>query len=100
MPIKKGAKKSTVTKAVGKKIKFALEAPSAGKVTVAGDFNGWDDKSTPLKKSRKNMWEKDMVLTPGRYEYKFVVDGNWINDPKNNCLAWNSFGSQNSVIEI
>jgi 1,4-alpha-glucan branching enzyme len=104
MPMKKGARRSTMTKtktAKGKKVRFTFEAPDAHSVAVAGDFNGWDGSSTPLKKIRKNMWEKDVMLSPGRYEYKFVIDGNnWVNDPNNSCTAWNSFGSQNSVIEI
>jgi 1,4-alpha-glucan branching enzyme len=109
MVLKKG-KKSCATKSKcatskcssktmkAKKVKFAIVAPQARKVMVAGDFNNWEAK-TSLKKG-KTMWEKDLSLKPGKYEYKFVVDGNWINDPSNNSCVWNSFGTQNSVIEI
>ena len=108
MVMKKGKKRGSATRnysaakpkvSKGKKVKFMLHAPDAGKVMLAGDFNNWQHARTPLKKGKK-AWEKDLVLKPGKYEYKFVVDGNWINDPGNDCYIWNSYGTQNSVIEI
>jgi hypothetical protein len=41
-----------------------------------------------------------MSLKPGRYEYKFFVDGSWVNDPKSPAAVYNSFGTQNSVVEV
>ena len=81
-----------------KKIKFSIHAPGASEVLIAGDFNNWD-ANTRLKKG-KIMWEKELLLKPGKYEYKFVVDGNWINDPNNGCAVTNYFGTQNSIIEV
>lgn len=83
-----------------KKIKFILDAPDASKVMLAGDFNKWDFKKTPLRKGKNRIWNKDMTLKPGRYEYKFVVDGNWVIDPNNNNRVLSSLGTENSVIEI
>ena len=84
-----------------KKANFVLEAPSAGKVALAGDFNNWSDTQTKLRRNKKNnLWKKNLTLKPGRYEYKFVVDGNWINDPNNSNRIQNSFGTENSVIKI
>ena len=103
MPIRKVVRKVIkiqARKPKGKKVKFTFDAPGATRVSIAGDFNGWDSGSTLLKKGKKKIWEKDIALVPGRYEYKFVVDGSWVNDPNNNCSVWNSFGSQNSVLEI
>lgn len=85
---------------VAKKINFTLEAPTATKVMLAGDFNGWDSARTPLRKCNDRIWRKELKLKTGRYEYKFFVDGNWQLDPKNNNRIVNSFGSENSVIEI
>lgn len=80
--------------------RFNLDAPSAKEVTLAGDFNNWDSTSTRLRQGKDNMWRRELRLKGGRYEYKFVVDGNWILDPNNTNRAWNSFGTENSVIEL
>lgn len=92
------AKKKTLTK--GERVKFTLNAAGAKDVKLVGDFNNWDDKKTPLLKDKKREWGVELLLKPGRYEYKFVVDGNWINDPDNSCMVWNAFGTENSVVEI
>lgn len=85
----------------GKKVSFAIEAPAANSVMLAGDFNEWDYETTPLKRvGRSNIWKSDLYLKPGRYEYKFVVDGNWVSDPRNSNKVRNNFGTENSVIEV
>lgn len=84
----------------GKAITFAIAAPEAKDVFLAGDFNNWDYSSTRLSRSKDKSWKTELVLRPGRYEYKFVVDGNWISDPSNTNSSLNSFGTENSVIEI
>ena len=94
----KGCSMSVPKSSPVKKVKFVLEAPNAKQVMVAGDFTKW--AAAALKKSGSKLWEKDLTLQSGRYEYKFVVDGKWINDPKNSRTVSNSFGSQNSVLEI
>ena len=93
-------KKITTKKAASRKIKFAIEAPQAKTVTIAGSFNNWDASSTPLRKSKNKIWSKDITLKPGRYEYRFVVDGSWTNDPNNPNRATNTYGSENSVIQL
>ena len=83
-----------------KSVEFKFYAPTAKKVTLAGSFNNWDIKKHPAKKDTRGNWITKVSLKPGRHEYKFVVDGNWINDPKCSAAAWNSVGSQNSVLEV
>ncbi len=83
-----------------KKVKFCFDAPEANSVTLAGNFTNWEEKPLLLKKTRKKVWEKDVNLKPGKYEYKFIVDGNWVNDPNNSNKNWNSFGTENSIVEI
>ncbi len=89
-----------VRKVTEKPTQFKIYAPKAKKVNLAGDFNSWDLKGAVAKKDSKGNWSAKISLKPGRYEYKFFVDGNWINDPNNNAVAINSFGTQNSVIEV
>jgi len=79
---------------------FKLYAPQAKKVSLVGSFNNWDTKSLSAKKDSKGNWAVNVSLKPGRHEYKFFVDGSWINDPNCSQLISNSFGSQNCTIEV
>jgi 1,4-alpha-glucan branching enzyme len=89
-----------MAKASLKPVTFKLKAPQAKKVSLAGTFNNWDIKSHLAKKGLKGTWSTKVNLKPGRYEYKFVVDGSWINDPTCNASVGNAFGSQNSLVEV
>ena len=53
-----------------------------------------------MKRQADGHWETTIALAPGRYEYKFVVDGNWKHDPLARVNVWNQSGSLNSVIEV
>jgi len=89
-----------MAKATSKAVTFKLTAPKAKKVSVAGSFNNWDVKSHLAKKGLKGNWSAKVNLKPGRYEYKFVVDGAWMNDPDCKNSVCNSLGSQNSLVEV
>ena len=93
-------KKESIEKAKpkSKKVRFNLYAPEAERVFLAGDFNNWDVNNFLLKKAKKGTWEASFTLPPGRYEYRFWVDGVWHDDPNAHERVENSFGSQNSVI--
>ena len=45
-------------------------------------------------------WEATVELAPGRYQYKLIVDGEWIADPAAQKNVPNEHGSLNSVIEV
>ena len=79
--------------------KFKLYAPNAKKVTLAGDFNGWDPNSIPMKKEGDS-WVFRLHLAPGKHRYKFVVDGEWIKDPENKLWEENEYGTGNSIVWI
>jgi len=85
---------------MAKPMEFKLYAPKAKKVSLVGSFNNWDTKSLSAKKDSKGNWTAKVNLKPGRYEYKFFIDGSWVNDPHCPSLITNSFGSQNCVIEV
>jgi 1,4-alpha-glucan branching enzyme len=74
--------------------------PHAERVAVSGEFNGWSTDTTFLKKQKDGLWETTLALPPGRHEYKFVVDGQWIPDPKARQQASNGYGTLNSVLEV
>ncbi|MBI3991287.1 MAG: glycoside hydrolase family 13, partial [Candidatus Omnitrophica bacterium] len=52
------------------------------------------------KKDSKGNWTAKVSLKPGKYEYKFFVDGSWLNDPHCNSCVANAFGTQNCTVEI
>jgi len=83
-----------------KKVSFTLVAPEAKSVLLSGDFNAWNTCSHPLKKDARGKWEIDITLKPGSYQYRFIVDGSWRNDPKCNNVTPNSFGSKNCVLTL
>ena len=83
-----------------KTAEFKLYAPQAKKVSLVGSFNNWDTKSLSANKDSRGNWTAKANLKPGRHEYKFFVDGSWINDPNCSQLVPNSFGSQNCVVEL
>lgn len=89
------AKKKTI-----RSTEFSLTAPEAKEVFVAGDFNDWNPSELAMRKFKAGKYVKKMKLKPGRYEYLFVVDGNWRTDPANTNRHPNVFGTENSVIEI
>jgi chromosome partitioning protein len=85
----------------GQLIVFDLESPQAQEVKLVGDFNGWSLHSALcLKKQEDGIWRKPLYLDPGKYQYKFVVDGKWITDPSNDWCIRNEFGETNSVLVV
>ena len=83
-----------------RRITLSLEAPQAGQVHLMGDFNRWNAKFHSMKKDENGLWNKIVVLTPGRYEYKFLVDGQWQNDPRNVESCYNCFGTHNNILNV
>jgi 1,4-alpha-glucan branching enzyme len=81
---------------------FSLHAPDVTEVYLSGDFNGWqpDAKEYRLRKFKGDVWKKSLKLKPGRYEYQFVVDGQWWCDPANDNRVTNPYCTENSVIEV
>jgi hypothetical protein len=81
-------------------IVFTLDAPEAGAVFLAGDFNGWNATADPLTKGSDGTWSVTVALDPGSYEYKFVVDDQWREDPDNPDKKDDPFGGSNSVVTV
>jgi hypothetical protein len=74
--------------------------PGAKQVFVAGSFNDWKPEQSPLVAAGNGLWTGDLKVTPGRYEYLFVVDGKWLPDPNAKETVANPFGGQNSVLTV
>lgn len=90
-----------------KATQFTCHASNAREVRLAGTFNGWSPTSTPLTKSANGQWTATLPLHPGRYEFKFLVDGVWCCEPGcdgphhgcPNCVG-NAQGTMNRVINV
>jgi 1,4-alpha-glucan branching enzyme len=78
-------------------VEFVLDMPQTRSVAVAGNFNNWDPSQTPLRKTGRGVWRAMVPMPVGRYEYRFVVDGQWFNDPSSTESTPNPFGSENSI---
>ena len=78
--------------------------PGASDVRIAGDFNGWvPDKgvrSLIESDGRTRVWTKILQLPPGTYQYRYVVDGEWREDPDNPELITSSAGGRNSILVV
>jgi hypothetical protein len=80
------------------KVRLELSKPGAQSVAIAGSFNSWQPEQA--KTTGNGGWVKELTIAPGRYEYMFVVDGQWMADPNAKEFTPNPFGGQNSVIVI
>jgi hypothetical protein len=91
-----------VSKVPTVKVTFVLPTcPCCAKrVSLSGDFNGWSPDATPMKRYDDGHWETTLELAPGRYEYKFVRDGEWMPDLLARENVLNGYGTLNSVIEV
>jgi len=83
-----------------KKVSFAVSFPDAAKVALAGEFNDWNPAKHPMERCDDGVWRKSLFLYPGTYEYKFMVDGEWQNDPQNPLVCPNAFGTRNNFILV
>lgn len=82
-------------------VKFVLIAPQAARVSVVGDFNGWDLGATPAVKQPDGTWTTFVTLTPGRHVYSFVVDGtHFVSDPTAPMAPDDGYGQKNSVVVV
>ncbi len=70
------------------------------RVSLSGDFNGWSPDATSMKRYDDGHWETTIELAPGRYEYKFLRDGEWMPDLLARENVLNRHGTLNSVIEV
>ena len=94
------SKVKTKQKIKRRKVTFSFESSDANEVILMGDFNGWNPKRHPMKTDGNGVWNKTVIIPPGKYEYKFLIDGNWIEDPKNDQTCPNYFGTLNSVFNL
>jgi len=95
---RKGKTKST--REIQENTEFSFCSPGAMNVYVAGEFNGWDTKSLPMKKDKDGIWRAKVKLLSRRYEYKLFADNVWVEDLPNSETVFNPFGTKNFIISV
>jgi 1,4-alpha-glucan branching enzyme len=85
--------------AAKKRVYFRYSSSDAKKVAVVGSFSHWKEVRL-LKKGKGGDWRTWMNLEPGVYEYRFLIDGQWANDPECDHRVPNEFGSENDVLRV
>lgn len=81
---------------------FAYEDASAESVMLAGDFSGWGAEPIPLqKRDGSSLWTvQTRPLPAGVRQYKYIVDGRWVNDPANPLVLDDGRGNRNSALVV
>ena len=79
---------------------FTIKAPGARAVLLAADFTRWQEQALPMKPMADAVWGVSVALPPGTYQYRFVVDGEWCNDPECTRRVPTIYGSENMVREV
>ncbi|WP_027137712.1 isoamylase early set domain-containing protein [Gaetbulibacter saemankumensis] len=84
------------------KVTFSILAEDAKKVSLVGSFNEWNEKATPLKKLKSGLFKGTVDLDKdSAYEFKYLVDGTYVNDDAADSYQWNDFaGADNSVVSV
>jgi 1,4-alpha-glucan branching enzyme len=81
-------------------VELTFYAPEAKVVQLAGTFNGWHPEANPLEHTGSGEWAARLMLKSGRYEYRFVMDGIWTDDPRASQSSANPYGGLNSVLMV
>ncbi len=79
---------------------LTVKAPEAKEVYLAGEFNNWKLDENSRMEQNNGSWSKRINLNSGKYRYRFVIDGNWSEDPNNPLKQVNPYGTMDSLLEI
>lgn len=84
------------------KVTFTVEAKQANSASVVGDFNNWNSTEGELSKLKNGTFKGVFDLgKDATYEFKYVIDGAFVNEPEADSFVWNDFaGAENSVLHV
>jgi 1,4-alpha-glucan branching enzyme len=101
MAKKSSMKESASSKQGGNKAQgFSFRAPEAISVQLVGDFTHWQEKPISLRKDMGGVWHASVDLEPGTHMYRFLVDGEWRDDPDCTLRVPNPFGGQDMARKV
>lgn len=81
-------------------MEFRLVAPNAASVKIAADFTNWEKCPLAMNKDENGHWSAAISLPRGQYSYRYIVDGQWCDDPCSTHRAPNPFGTFNSLVDV
>ncbi len=79
---------------------FRFTAPDARNVLLVGDFTHWQQKAIAMHRGKDGIWTTAVDLPPGTHHYRFIVDGEWTDDPDCTLRVPNPFGGENMVRQV
>ena len=79
---------------------FAYQAPGALRVQLAGSFTQWQQNLISMVKGADGIWRAKVMLPPRKYQYRFIADGEWHDDPTCTLRVPNEFGTENMLREV
>jgi len=84
------------------KVTFSIDAKEAQTAAVVGDFNNWNPSEGELSKLKTGTFKATFDLPKDNsYEFKYLVDGTYVNDPEADSYVYNDFaGAENSVLSL
>jgi 1,4-alpha-glucan branching enzyme len=84
------------------KVTFSIDAKEANDAAVVGDFNNWDPKVGALGKLKTGAFKGTFDINKdASYEFKYVIDGSFVNEPEADSFLWNDFAcAENSVLDL
>ena len=94
------SKEESKRKSSKRGVRFSLKSPNAKEVFLVGDFNNWDARANPMKLDEDGLWKVRLILSPGRYEFKLLVDGKWREGTIEEQTVPNCFGTLNNVMIV
>ena len=86
-------------------VRFECKSEHASTVFLAGSFNDWNESTTQMNRDENGIWTASLDLLPGRYEYKFIIDGQWscspelLPDPSRASCVPNTLGTMNFAFD-
>jgi len=100
MARKQAQKNTGTTTTTGRTEVFSFRSPGASNVQLVGDFTQWQQRPINLQKGVDGTWKATVILPPGTHQYRFVVDGEWCDDPACTQRAPNPFGGENMMRQV
>ena len=79
---------------------FSFHAPTATSVQLVGDFTHWQKHPVHLHRQSSGLWQASVELEPGAHRYRFLVDGQWQDDPECATFVPNPFGGRDAVRQV
>ena len=72
-----------------------------GKVSVVGDFNGWEPGALLLVRRANRTYSASVELEAGgRWAFRYLAEGGvWLDDPEADGHARDEWGNLNGVVE-